>query len=61
MGGNQHLESQYENNILVYHNNFRDKRKIFRLEDRYRKVWYGENPQERLGTKNLLSITCLVK
>ena len=38
--------------MIVSDNEVR-KRKVLKLSDRYRKIWYGENPEERLGTKNL--------
>ena len=48
-----HIELKYVNDYCTYHNNFISQRKVIRLEDRYRKIWYGDNPQKKLGTKNL--------
>ena len=38
--------------IVVSDNKIR-KRKVIKLSDRYRKLWYGENPEQRLGTRSL--------
>ena len=48
-----HVHSEYNEGYLTYQNNTKHNRKILKLKDRYRKIWYGENPQLKLGTKNL--------
>lgn len=49
-----HVHSRYNEGYLTYQNNTKHNRKILKLKDRYRKIWYGENPQLKLGTKNLI-------
>jgi len=49
-----HINCKYSNGYLTYQENTIYNRKIIRLEDRYRKIWYGENPQQKLGTQNLV-------
>ena len=48
-----HISTKKKNGYVIYQENTKHNRKIIRLEDRYRKIWYGDNPQEKLGTKNL--------
>ena len=48
-----HIKSVHENGYLVYQDNTKQERKVIRLEDRYRKVWYGKNPEHLLATNNL--------
>ena len=47
--------------MLIVSDNKERKRKVIKLSDRYRKIWYGDNPQEKLGTKNLNEHVRLLK
>ena len=49
-----HVHSKSSKGYITYQNNTKHNRKIIKLKDRYRKIWYGENPQQKLGTKNLV-------
>jgi len=48
-----HISTKKHNGYVVWQNNSKHNRKIEKLKDRYRKTWYGEDPEQKLGTKNL--------
>ena len=50
---NNYISTKKHNGYVVWQNNSKHNRKIEKLKDRYRKTWYGEDPEQKLGTKNL--------